>query len=708
MSVADERTQLEEDGGGPRGSSADRTHLEHDRPETYQRVNLPDPLAERFEVVGAIPGGAEADLLVVSPRAGGDPRVVKLYRLRLEPPPEDVRARIAAADPAHVVRVSPPQTWRGVTYEVMEYCAAGSLRSLIDREGPRLAEALVRQVLVELHAALAHIHSPEIGLVHRDLKPANVLVRTREPLDLVLGDFGLSEFIGDHSKLFLSAKRTIAYAAPEATHGTINRKSDWWSVGMCVAEMLLGEHPILRELGPNATEQVVSQWIGDRPIPLEGVEGRWRSVCEGLLTKDVTDRWGEVEVSRWLAGEDPLVHRSSAAAAIAAPSVAPFGFRALTGDGFEAYDDPRLLAAAFGRHWDEALAIVSGARATRGEARRLATFVQDLGLSRAHRVLLSGGDDEPRLVRLRLALDPDCEPVFRGVDLAGDGLRRLVASAVSSEGSDAAATCAALLDAHVLSAHAGQPGRRDWASFDAEWIAADNAVTHEFGRLERRAGLPEPAASTSAAIRVQMLNAIVDPQGAERLSAAADAARDDEHACTQGWFKELADRSATEGLGLDAVVIAARPLAVADADQQERRREARERDRELREEVEALGREMTDTLATIPALDVPRPVRGDTDWIKGVGCLIWVGLTVCAAFLASQGVISKSFVGGSPLVLGPLAFLIAFAIYRSRQDRAEEEWVERCRQAAVRAAERSQVEARYTARMNELLPGEDR
>ena len=61
----------------------------------------------------------------------------------------------------------------------------------------------MRGVLVELHAALEHVHSSAVGLVHRDLKPANVLVRSRNRLGLVLADFGLSGLIGDHTKLVL-------------------------------------------------------------------------------------------------------------------------------------------------------------------------------------------------------------------------------------------------------------------------------------------------------------------------------------------------------------------------------------------------------------------------------------------------------------------------------------------------------------------------
>ena len=115
----------------------------------------------------------------------------------------------------------------------------------------------------------------------------------------------------------------------------------------------------------------MSQWISDRPVPLDGVEGRWRDLCGGLLTKDVDDRWGGVEVGRWLAGEDPEVRRPTPSDPVAVPvGVAPFVFGAVSGDGVEAYDDPRLLAHAFGVHWDEALEIVSG----RGGASGVSSF----------------------------------------------------------------------------------------------------------------------------------------------------------------------------------------------------------------------------------------------------------------------------------------------------------------------------------------------
>ena len=368
-------------------------------------------------------------------------------------------------------------------------------------------------------------------------------------------------------------------------------------MGMCVIEMLVGAHPIVRVLGPGATEQGVSQWISDRPVPLDGVEGRWRDLCGGLLTKDVDDRWGGVEVGRWLAGEDPEVRRPTPSDPVAVPvGVAPFVFGAVSGDGVEAYDDPRLLAHAFGVHWDEALEIVSGrGGAKRGEQLRLQQFVDELGLERAQGILRADGDDEARLVRLRLALDPGCEPVFRGVDLSGDGLRRLAARAARDDGRLDAERCSAMLDARVLSAHSAQPGRREWATVDAQWLVEDRYVTEWLARLPL-AGLDDAA---RVRIRAQLLRAIVDSEGARSLHKRAEVVRADAQARSRPWFADLADQNdGHHGPALDLLVVAAHPTASRQADEEQRAAQAHAQQQAEQEQLEKLQR----ALASAPPL----------------------------------------------------------------------------------------------------------
>lgn len=117
--------------------------------------------------------------------------VLTLYRPGAEPDPAiyDVIRRLPRE---HVPEILATGRWDERAYEVVEELTGGSLAELgtvlEDREA-------VRHVVRELGHAL-HVFN-EAGLRHRDLRPASLLVRSHEPLDLVISGFGsarLSEF----------------------------------------------------------------------------------------------------------------------------------------------------------------------------------------------------------------------------------------------------------------------------------------------------------------------------------------------------------------------------------------------------------------------------------------------------------------------------------------------------------------------------------
>ncbi len=431
--------------------------------------NLPRELAERYGFVFEIPvRGAEADLLVVRHRQSGALRAVKLYRVAVRPPAPELMERIESAEREHVVEVLERGDFDGTWCEVMEYCELGSLADLIENEGPRLSPELAEMAIREICVALLHIHGEPIRITHRDLKPANVLVRSREPLDLVLADFGLATLLGNQSKVLASARRTVAYSAPEAAFGTISPALDWWSLGITAVEMLTGRRPFLHDTGDESiNERMASADIVTKPVDLGGIEDeRLRLLCSGLTIKNPDHRWKDAQVREWLNGGRPVVV-ADRFETTSRRRVKAFSFKSPEGDATVDIDDPVELAAAMGVHWDEALLCFSDAKESLRPRRALRDFLRTAGLTDADQILMSSdGDEEDRLVRFRLALDPDADPYFRGELLTDERLRWLAQrAATNGAGAD---RVAGILDHDVLRLHTHGENAH-WSALESRW-----------------------------------------------------------------------------------------------------------------------------------------------------------------------------------------------------------------------------------------------
>jgi hypothetical protein len=121
-------------------------------------------------------------------------------------------------------------------YIVMRYMAGGTLKKLV--QGERLTLAEVLKLADPLADALDLAHQRNI--IHRDIKSVNILLDSqRRPY---LADFGLSVTAGDPGAS--SGSGTLAYMAPEQLRATsFDRRSDLYSFGILIYEMLTGEVP---------------------------------------------------------------------------------------------------------------------------------------------------------------------------------------------------------------------------------------------------------------------------------------------------------------------------------------------------------------------------------------------------------------------------------------------------------------------------------
>lgn len=358
-------------------------------------LKLPTALQQRFQLVRVLPAaGAEADILLLQRLSDDSQWVLKLYRsgLRMK---ASVQERLRRVPADHLVQVLESGSQDGHYYEVLEYCRHGSLQALLQQHKP--APERLEQILRELTTALASIH--QAGLLHRDLKPANVLVRSLEPLDLVLTDFGSSS-VSDATQRLTGTARTLQYSAPESLSGVIDRKADYWALGMILLEALTGRHPF-----SGLSEAVMLHHLTTREVDLSGVaEPRWLKLLRGLFVRNPLQRWADSEILRWLAHDDSLPE--------APAGIGPNQFREPYHVGDDICISREQLGVSLARHWhDGCTDIING---------QLLAWFRDVQKDQnAVRLLLAMRHErklspDQQLLALILYLSPGLPPVWKG------------------------------------------------------------------------------------------------------------------------------------------------------------------------------------------------------------------------------------------------------------------------------------------------------
>lgn len=122
---------------------------------------------------------------------------------------------------------------------IMEYCAGGSLRSLL-RPG-KIEEKYLGVIMRELLIALSFIHKDNI--IHRDIKAANVLICNDGSVKLC--DFGVAAQLNQMSNRRQTIAGTPYWMAPEVIMEGVSydTKADIWSVGITAYEVATGNPP---------------------------------------------------------------------------------------------------------------------------------------------------------------------------------------------------------------------------------------------------------------------------------------------------------------------------------------------------------------------------------------------------------------------------------------------------------------------------------
>jgi dipeptidyl aminopeptidase/acylaminoacyl peptidase len=265
------------------------------------------PVADRYgpyEIVAALSAGGMGEVYLAR-----DTRLHRDVALKILPGTiasetdrrrrflQEARATAALNHPG-IVAIYDVDFESEVPFLVTELVEGQTLRHEVDRGALPLKRAI--DFAAQLADALSAAHAA--GIVHRDLKPENIMV-TREGRTKIL-DLGLAKILSlPESASSAAADRqnqtetslvfgTAPYMSPEqARGGMVDYRSDQFSLGTVLYEMLAGAHPFRRD----SAVETLSAIIQDEPRSLTGLKPAipapviW--IVERCLSKDPAERY---------------------------------------------------------------------------------------------------------------------------------------------------------------------------------------------------------------------------------------------------------------------------------------------------------------------------------------------------------------------------------------------------------------------------------
>ncbi|MBB5341360.1 serine/threonine-protein kinase [Tunturiibacter gelidoferens] len=174
------------------------------------------------------------------------------------------------------------ETTDGHAFIVMGFYDGLSLAQRIAKGPLSTLEAVDVAIQVALGLCEAHSHH----IVHRDIKPSNVMLTNTRSVKIV--DFGLARLINAETATASGIVGSIKYVSPEQALGQrTDQRTDIWSLGVVLAEMLAGRNPFDRGTIPAILVAILNeppQLLDGLPIALQGIIYR-------SLSKDTEKRY---------------------------------------------------------------------------------------------------------------------------------------------------------------------------------------------------------------------------------------------------------------------------------------------------------------------------------------------------------------------------------------------------------------------------------
>ena len=223
--------------------------------------------------------GRRVAIKILNDRHANDEQFVERFRREAK--------NAAALSHPNIVSIYDRGEAEGTYYIAMEYLDGRSLKELILSRGDAPIAVVVeyaRQILSALR--FAHRH----GIVHRDIKPHNVLVDGEGRVKVT--DFGIARAGTSQMTEAGSIVGTAQYLSPEQARGAdVDQRSDLYSLGVLMYEMLTGEVPFSGDTPVEIAMKHLSQTPVPPSVKRHDVPRELDMVVMRTLAKDPDDRY---------------------------------------------------------------------------------------------------------------------------------------------------------------------------------------------------------------------------------------------------------------------------------------------------------------------------------------------------------------------------------------------------------------------------------
>jgi serine/threonine protein kinase len=264
-------------------------------------TTLPAEVEANYEVLQTM-GGGMGTVYKVRHRHFGETRIIKVMQASLADN-QELKDRFTAEAKRgkqlkhrNIAEVLDYQIGsNGSPYLVMEYIDGINLRDEFVRRAGPLDPATVVNIGVQTLAALEYLH--QRNLIHRDISPDNLMIaRVTDGSPLIkLIDLGIAKSLEDNSILTQTGNfmGKVSYASPEQFGGVVDARSDIYSLGVVLYELLTAAKPIT---GANTAACIMAH-CQKPPRPFSETDPRGhvpealRSVVLKALEKKPEDRY---------------------------------------------------------------------------------------------------------------------------------------------------------------------------------------------------------------------------------------------------------------------------------------------------------------------------------------------------------------------------------------------------------------------------------